>query len=171
MRRMREDHLHRNYSDVNERPIRCRAKLIQPKAGMAACLAMIPSAYNGTSCPATAASNGGSSERSSEGLDSRWALPGAGSFNRPTVREVVSNRTEQKNFKKLMRAAPYPGIAICFQPRQERPSFFISELRGVFSKAHFPRLDDPHAVATNRASESREHSPPICSHPAVAFPL
>ena len=48
MRRMREDHLHRNYSDVNERPIRCRAKLIQPKAGMAACLAMIPSAYNGT---------------------------------------------------------------------------------------------------------------------------
>ena len=55
-----------------------------------------------------------------------------------------------------MRAAPYPGIAICFQPRQERPSFFISELRGVFSKAHFPRLDDPHAVATNRASESRE---------------
>ena len=109
MRRMREDHLHRNYSDVNERPIRCRAKLIQPKAGMAACLAMIPSAYNGTSCPATAASNGGSSERSSEGLDSRWALPGAGSFNRPTVREVVSNRTEQKNFKKLMRAAPYPG--------------------------------------------------------------
>ena len=100
MRRMREDHLHRNYSDVNERPIRCRAKLIQPKAGMAACLAMIPSAYNGTFCPATAASNGGSSERSSEGLDSRWALPGAGSFNRPTVREVVSNRTEQKNFKK-----------------------------------------------------------------------
>ena len=61
MRRMREDHLHRNYSDVNERPIRCRAKLIQPKAGMAACLAMIPSAYNGTSCPATATSNGGSS--------------------------------------------------------------------------------------------------------------
>lgn len=55
MRRMREDHLHRNYSDVNERPIRCRAKLIQPKAGMAARLAMIPSAYNGTSCPATAA--------------------------------------------------------------------------------------------------------------------
>ena len=102
MRRMREDHLHRNYSDVNERPIRCRAKLIQPKAGMAARLAMIPSVYNGTSCPATAASNGGSSERSSEGLDSRWALPGAGSFNRPTVREVVSNRTEQKNFKKIL---------------------------------------------------------------------
>ena len=42
-------------------------------------------------------------------------------------------------------------IAVCFQPRQERPSFLISELRGVFSKAHFPRLDDPHAVATNRA--------------------
>ena len=136
MRRMREDHLHRNYSDVNERPIRCRAKLIQPKAGMAARLAMIPSAYNGTSCPATAASNGGSSERSSEGLDSRWALPGAGSFNRPTVREVVSNRTEQKNFKNIMRAAPYPGIAICFQPRQERPSVFISELKDVFSTAH-----------------------------------
>ena len=171
MRRMREDHLHRNYSDVNERPIRCRAKLIQPKAGMAACLAMIPSAYNGTSCPATAASNGGSSERSSEGLDSRWALPGAGSFNRPTVREVVSNRTEQKNFKKLMRAAPYPGIAICFQPRQERPSVFISELKDVFSKAHSLRLYDLHVTATNRASESREHSPPICSHPAAAFPL
>ena len=171
MRRMREDHLHRNYSDVNERPIRCRAKLIQPKAGMAARLAMIPSAYNGTSCPATAASNGGSSERSSEGLDSRWALPGAGSFNRPTVREVVSNRTEQKNFKKLMRAAPYPGIAICFQPRQERPSVFISELKDVFSKAHSVRLYDLHVTATNRASESREHSPPICSHPAAAFPL
>ena len=171
MRRMREDHLHRNYSDVNERPIRCRAKLIQPKAGMAARLAMIPSAYNGTSCPATAASNGGSSERSSEGLDSRWALPGAGSFNRPTVREVVSNRTEQKNFKKLMRAAPYPGIAICFQPRQERPSVFISELKDVFSTAHSLRLYDLHVTATNRASESREHSPPICSHPAAAFPL
>ena len=151
MRRMREDHLHRNYSDVNERPIRCRAKLIQPKAGMAACLAMIPSAYNGTFCPATAASNGGSSERSSEGLDSRWALPGAGSFNRPTVREVVSNRTEQRQISETARAAPYSGIAVCFQPRQERPSFFISELRGVFSKVHFPRLDDPHAVATNRA--------------------
>ena len=121
MRRMREDHLHRNYSDVNERPIRCRAKLIQPKAGMAARLAMIPSAYNGTSCPATAASNGGSSERSSEGLDSRWALPGAGSFNRPTVREVVSNRTEQKKISETARAAPYLGIAVCFQPRQERP--------------------------------------------------
>ena len=171
MRRMREDHLHRNYSDVNERPIRCRAKLIQPKAGMAACLAMIPSAYNGTSCPATATSNGGSSERSSEGLDSRWALPGAGSFNRPTVREVVSNRTEQKNFKKLMRAAPYPGIAICFQPRQERPSVFISELKDVFSTAHSLRLYGLHVTATSRASESREHSPPICSHPAAAFPL
>lgn len=121
MRRMREDHLHRNYSDVNERPIRCRAKLIQPKAGMAARLAMIPSAYNGTFCPATAASNGGSSERSSEGLDSRWALPGAGSFNRPTVREVVSNRTEQKKISETARAAPYLGIAVCFQPRQERP--------------------------------------------------
>ena len=46
MRRMREDHLHRNYSDVNERPIRCRAKLIQPKADAAICLAMIPSALN-----------------------------------------------------------------------------------------------------------------------------
>ena len=171
MRRMREDHLHRNYSDVNERPIRCRAKLIQPKAGMAARLAMIPSAYNGTSCPATATSNGGSSERSSEGLDSRWALPGAGSFNRPTVREVVSNRTEQKNLKNIMRAAPYPGIAICFQPRQERPSFFISELRGAFSTMHSPRLYDLHVTATSRASESREHSPPICSHPAAAFPL
>ena len=111
MRRMREDHLHRNYSDVNERPIRCRAKLIQPKAGMAARLAMIPSAYNGTSCPATAASNGGSSERSSEGLDSRWALPGAGSFNRPTVREVVSNRTEQKNFKKYNEGRSISGYS------------------------------------------------------------
>ena len=171
MRRMREDHLHRNYSDVNERPIRCRAKLIQPKAGMAARLAMIPSAYNGTSCPATAASNGGSSERSSEGLDSRWALPGAGSFNRPTVREVVSNRTEQKNFKNIMRAAPYPGIAICFQPRQERPSVFISELKDVFSTARSLRLYDLHGTATSRASESREHSLPICSHPAAAFPL
>ena len=171
MRRMREDHLHRNYSDVNERPIRCRAKLIQPKAGMAARLAMIPSAYNGTFCPATAASNGGSSERSSEGLDSRWAQPSAGSFSRPTVREVVSNRTEQKNLKNIMRAAPYPGIAICFQPRQERPSFFISELRGAFSTMHSPRLYDLHVTATSRASESREHSPPICSHPAAAFPL
>ena len=171
MRRMREDHLHRNYSDVNERPIRCRAKLIQPKAGMAARLAMIPSAYNGTFCPATAASNGGSSERSSEGLDSRWALPGAGSFNRPTVREVVSNRTEQKNYKNIMRAAPYPGIAICFQPRQERPSVFISELKDVFSTAHSLRLYDLHVTATSRASESREHSLPICSHPAAAFPL
>ena len=111
MRRMREDHLHRNYSDVNERPIRCRAKLIQPKAGMAARLAMIPSAYNGTFCPATAASNGGSSERSSEGLDSRWALPGAGSFNRPTVREVVSNRTEQKNFKKCNEGRSISGYS------------------------------------------------------------
>ena len=111
MRRMREDHLHRNYSDVNERPIRCGAKLIQPKAGMAARLAMIPSAYNGTSCPATAASNGGSSERSSEGLDSRWALPGAGSFNRPTVREVVSNRTEQKNFKKYNEGRSISGYS------------------------------------------------------------
>ena len=111
MRRVREDHLHRNYSDVNERPISCRAKLIQPKAGMAARLAMIPSAYNGTFCPATAASNGGSSERSSEGLDSRWALPGAGSFNRPTVREVVSNRTEQKNFKKYNEGRSISGYS------------------------------------------------------------
>lgn len=39
-----------------------------------------------------------------------------------------------------MRAAPYPGIAICFQPRQERPSIFISELKDVFSKAHSLRL-------------------------------
>ena len=171
MRRMREDHLHRNCSDVNERPIRCRAKLIQPKAGMAARLAMIPSAYNGTFCPATAASNGGSSERSSEGLDSRWAQPSAGSFSRPTVREVVSNRTEQKNLKNIMRAAPYPGIAICFQPRQERPSVFISELKDVFSATHSLRLYDLHVTATSRASESREHSPPICNHPAAAFPL
>ena len=172
MRRMREDHLHRNYSDVNERPIRCRAKLIQPKAGMAACLAMIPSAYNGTSCPATATSNGGSSERSSEGLDSRWALPGAGSFNRPTVREVVSNRTEQKNFKKYNEGRSISGYSnICFQPRQERPSVFISELKDVFSTAHSLRLYDLHVTATSRASESREHSLPICSHPAAAFPL
>ena len=171
MRRMREDHLHRNYSDVNERPIRCRAKLIQPKAGMAARLAMIPSAYNGTSCPATAASNGGSSERSSEGLDSRWALPGAGSFNRPTVREVVSNRTEQKNFKKYNEGRSISGYSNMLPTKTGAALCFISELKGVFSKAHSLRLYDLHVTATSRASESREHSPPICSHPAAAFPL
>lgn len=171
MRRMREDHLHRNYSDVNERPIRCRAKLIQPKAGMAARLAMIPSAYNGTFCPATAASNGGSSERSSEGLDSRWALPGAGSFNRPTVREVVSNRTEQKNFKKCNEGRSISGYSNMLPTKTGAALCFISELKGVFSKAHSLRLYDLHVTATNRASESREHSPPICSHPAAAFPL
>ena len=171
MRRMREDHLHRNYSDVNERPIRCRAKLIQPKAGMAACLAMIPSAYNGTSCPATAASNGGSSERSSEGLDSRWALPGAGSFNRPTVREVVSNRTEQKNFKKYNEGRSISGYSNMLPTKTGAALCFISELKDVFSTAHSLRLYDLHVTATSRASESREHSPPICSHPAAAFPL
>ena len=171
MRRMREDHLHRNYSDVNERPIRCRAKLIQPKAGMAACLAMIPSAYNGTSCPATAASNGGSSERSSEGLDSRWALPGAGSFNRPTVREVVSNRTEQKNFKKYNEGRSISGYSNMLPTKTGAALCFISELKGVFSKAHSLRLYDLHVTATNRASESREHSPPIGSPLAAAFPL
>ena len=171
MRRMREDHLHRNYSDVNERPIRCRAKLIQPKAGMAARLAMIPSAYNGTSCPATAASNGGSSERSSEGLDSRWALPGAGSFNRPMVREVVSNRTEQKNFKKYNEGRSISGYSNMLPTKTGAALCFISELKGVFSKAHSLRLYDLHVTATSRASESREHSPPICSHPAAAFPL
>ena len=171
MRRMREDHLHRNYSDVNERPIRCRAKLIQPKAGMAACLAMIPSAYNGTFCPATAASNGGSSERSSEGLDSRWALPGAGSFNRPTVREVVSNRTEQKNFKKYNEGRSISGYSNMLPTKTGAALCFISELKGVFSKAHSLRLYDLHVTATNRASESREHSPPIGSPLAAAFPL
>ena len=171
MRRMREDHLHRNYSDVNERPIRCRAKLIQPKAGMAARLAMIPSAYNGTSCPATAASNGGSSERSSEGLDSRWALPGAGSFNRPTVREVVSNRTEQKNFKKYNEGRSISGYSNMLPTKTGAALCFISELKGVFSKAHSLRLYDLHVTATSRASESREHSLPICSHPSAAFPL
>ena len=171
MRRMREDHLHRNYSDVNERPIRCRAKLIQPKAGMAARLAMIPSAYNGTSCPATAASNGGSSERSSEGLDSRWALPGAGSFNRPTVREVVSNRTEQKNFKKYNEGRSISGYSNMLPTKTGAALCFISELRGVFSTAHSLRLYDLHVTATNRASESREHSPPIGSPLAAAFPL
>mgnify|MGYP006902972357 FL=1 len=171
MRRMREDHLHRNYSDVNERPIRCRAKLIQPKAGMAARLAMIPSAYNGTFCPATAASNGGSSERSSEGLDSRWALPGAGSFNRPTVREVVSNRTEQKNFKKYNEGRSISGYSNMLPTKTGAALCFISELKGVFSKAHSLRLYDLHVTATNRASESREHSPPIGSPLAAAFPL
>ena len=171
MRRMREDHLHRNYSDVNERPIRCRAKLIQPKAGMAARLAMIPSAYNGTSCPATAASNGGSSERSSEGLDSRWALPGAGSFNRPTVREVVSNRTEQKNFKKYNEGRSISGYSNMLPTKTGAALVFIPELKDVFSTAHSLRLYDLHVTATSRASESREHSPPICSHPAAAFPL
>ena len=171
MRRMREDHLHRNYSDVNERPIRCRAKLIQPKAGMAACLAMIPSAYNGTFCPATAASNGGSSERSSEGLDSRWALPGAGSFNRPTVREVVSNRTEQKNFKKYNEGRSISGYSNMLPTKTGVALCFISELKGVFSKAHSLRLYDLHVTATSRASESREHSPPIGSPLAAAFPL
>ena len=171
MRRMREDHLHRNYSDVNERPIRCRAKLIQPKAGMAARLAMIPSAYNGTFCPATAASNGGSSERSSEGLDSRWALPGAGSFNRPTVREVVSNRTEQKNFKKYSEGRSISGYSNMLPTKTGAALCFISELKGVFSKAHSLRLYDLHVTATNRASESREHSPPIGSPLAAAFPL
>ena len=171
MRRMREDHLHRNYSDVNERPIRCRAKLIQPKAGMAARLAMIPSAYNGTSCPATAASNGGSSERSSEGLDSRWALPGAGSFNRPTVREVVSNRTEQKNFKKYNEGRSISGYSNMLPTKTGAALCFISELKGVFSKAHSLRLYDLHVTATNRASESREHSPPIDSPLASAFPM
>ena len=171
MRRMREDHLHWNYSDVNERPIRCRAKLIQPKAGMAARLAMIPSAYNGTFCPATAASNGGSSERSSEGLDSRWALPDAGSFNRPTVREVVSNRTEQKNFKKYNEGRSISGYSNMLPTKTGAALVFIPELKDVFSTAHSLRLYDLHVTATSRASESREHSPPICSHPAAAFPL
>ena len=126
MRRVRQDHLHRSFPMSMNGLLRCQAKLTQPKAGVAACLAMIPSAYNGTSCPATVSSNGGSSERSSEGCDSRWALPGAGSFNRPTVREVVSNRTEQRQISETARAAPYPGIAVCFQPRQERPSVLSS---------------------------------------------
>ena len=126
MRRVRQDHLHRSFPMSMNGLLRCQAKLTQPKAGVAACLAMIPSVYNGTFCPATAASNGGSSERSSEGLDSRWALPGAGSFNRPTVREVVSNRTEQRQISETARAAPYPVIAVCFQPRQERPSVLSS---------------------------------------------
>ena len=37
------------------------------QAALASCFAMTPSTHNGTSCPATATSNGGSSERSSEG--------------------------------------------------------------------------------------------------------
>ena len=65
----------------------------------------------------------------------------------------------------------FADIAICFQPRQERPSVFISELKDVFSTAHSLRLYDLHVTATSRASESREHSLPICSHPAAAFPL
>ena len=44
MRRVREDHLHQIHSGVNERPLRCGATLTQPKAGVAACLAMIPPA-------------------------------------------------------------------------------------------------------------------------------
>ena len=165
MRRMREDHLHRNYSDVNERPIRCRAKLIQPKAGMAARLAMIPSAYNGTSCPATAASNGGSSERSSEGLDSRWALPGAGSFNRPTVREVVSNRTEQKNFKKCNEGRSISGysnmlptktgaaLSALRQKYGDRPLLSLFG-RPVIDFSPYPP-DDPHICTAGQNSEKR----------------
>ena len=48
MRRVRQDHLHRSFPMSMNGLLRCQAKLTQPKAGVAACLAMIPSAYNGT---------------------------------------------------------------------------------------------------------------------------
>ena len=67
MRRVRQDHLRWTSSGVNDGLIRCQAILTQPKAALASCFAMTPSTYNGTSCLATATSNGGSSERSSEG--------------------------------------------------------------------------------------------------------
>ena len=122
MRRMREDHLHRNYSDVNERPIRCRAKLIQPKAGMAACLAMIPSAYNGTSCPATATSNGGSSERSSEGCNSRDAQPSAVSVSALAWGSSVRNTGVRKFTIKFRK-----GAALLYLIGCNRAAFHIGE--------------------------------------------
>ena len=82
MRRMREDHLHRNYSDVNERPIRCGAKLIQPKAGVAACLAMIPFARKKQPVQPQSQAMGAAREILGR-WESCWALPSAGSFNRP----------------------------------------------------------------------------------------
>lgn len=151
MRRTRHDHLH------GKLPCQCRSQIgrcpaipVHPKAAAAGCLAMTSSAYNGTSAQRCLHKIGAARRDPRRG-----EIPMCGAsrrpVDRPTVREVVSNRTEQKKISETARAAPYSGIAVCFQPRQERPSFFISELRGVFSKAHFPRLDDPHAVATNRA--------------------
>ena len=126
MRRVREDHLHRTIVRCQRTAFKVQSDTHQAKSRCGDLSCNDPVSPEQTACPATVSSNGGSSERSSEGCDSRWALPGAGSFNRPTVREVVSNRTEQRQISETARAAPYPGIAVCFQPRQERPSVLSS---------------------------------------------
>ena len=145
MRRVREDHLHRTIvrcqrtafkvqSETHPAKSRCGDLScddpVSPeqtacpatdasKAGMAARLAMIPSAYNGTFCPATAASNGGSSRDPREvrvllgAAKRRFVQP-------PTVRGVVSNRTEQRIISKAAGAASMKGNAACCQNHVRR---------------------------------------------------
>jgi len=69
-------------SGVNKRQGRCRAILIQPKAGVAACLAMIPFARKKQPVQPQSQAMGAAREILGR-WESCWALPSAGSFNRP----------------------------------------------------------------------------------------
>lgn len=125
MRRTRHDHLH------GKLPCQCRSQIgrcpaipVHPKAAAAGCLAMTSSAYNGTSAQRCLHKIGAARRDPRRG-----EIPMCGAHrrpvDRPSVREVVSNRTGQTT--ETAWAVPGPG-----RPRHDL--CLMAEMRVL----HFP---------------------------------
>ena len=109
MRRVREDHLHRTIVRCQRTAFKVQSDTHPAKSRCGDLSCNDPVSPEQTACPATDASNGGSSRDPREvrvllgAAKRRFVQP-------PAVRGVVSNRTEQKKISETTRAAPYSGI-------------------------------------------------------------
>ena len=119
MRRVREDHLHRTIVRCQRTAFKVQSDTHPAKSRCGDLSCNDPVSPEQTACPATDASNGGSSRDPREvrvllgAAKRRFVQP-------PAVRGVVSNRTEQRIILKTAGAARIMGNASCRQNHARR---------------------------------------------------
>ena len=125
MRRVREDHLHRTIVRCQRTAFKVQSETHPAKSRCGDLSCNDPVSPEQTACPATDASNGGSSRDPREvrvllgAAKRRFVQP-------PTVRGVVSNRTEQKNFKKYSEGRSISGYSNMLPTKTGAAFVFLS---------------------------------------------